>query len=351
MDLIMRTALLFGCLLLSAAADARRCELNGEDVNPDNGSTTAGKSGLMRCFRDDGSLWYEQELKDGEHLGLDRWHDEDGGVRERSVNAQGNTEGRARQWWPGGQLREDGEFRNADAIGTHQSWHRNGQLQALRVYPEAGKPAALSMEWDDTGRLRELRCAPRSLAEADRKTCGHAGKVAVALHDARGRVRETRAIERGEVRRSEHYADGVLAASVESTAKGRIETSFHANGAAAQRDVVEDGYRVLREQWYMNGAPKVRITVEPKDRDARVVSESFRDDGTLQERTVEIGRRTQKRESFDERGALAEDWEHAPEGHVARHRKYAPDGRLLLDEQLYPDGSRKVLKAEAEIGG
>lgn len=350
---MMTRLLLFPLLLLAAAsADARRCELNGADVNPDNGSTTAGQSGVMRCWRDDGSLWYEQELKDGERLGLDRWHDDDGSVRERLVNAQGNTEGRARKWWPGGQLREDGEFRNAGAVGKHQAWHRNGQLQALRVYPEVGKPAALSMEWDDAGRLRELQCAERSLDAADRKPCGHAGRVTTALHDARGRVRESRTLERGQVLRSEYFEDGsTLAASVEYTGKGRIETRYHANGEAAQRDVVEHGYRVLREQWYMNGAPKSRITVEPKERDARIVSESFRDDGTLAERVAEIGRRTEKREKFDEQGRLAEDWEHAPEGHVARHRKYAPDGRLLLDEALYPDGSRKVLKAEAEIGG
>lgn len=343
--------LLLLLILLADHASARHCELNGVEVNPDNGSTTAGKSGLMRCLREDGSLWYEQQLKDGEHLGLDRWHDEDGGVRERSVNAQGNSEGRAREWWPGGQLREDGEYRNADAVGLHQAWHRNGQLSALRVYPEAGKPAALSMEWDDAGRLRELRCAPVSLAPADRVPCGHAGRVDTDLHDQRGRVRETRLIEAGELRRSQHYADGALAATVEYTAKGRIETHFHANGEASQRDVVEDGYRVLREQWYMNGAPKSTITAEAKERDARVVSESFRDDGSRSDRVVEIGERTLKRERYDADGKLAEDWEHAPEGHVARHRKYAPDGRIVLDEALYPDGSRKVLKAEAEIGG
>jgi hypothetical protein len=350
----MKTCLLAFPLLLLAAAnvDARRCELNGADVNPDNGSTTAGHSGLMRCYRDDGSLWYEQALQDGEHLGLDRWHDEDGGVRERAVNAQGNTEGRARRWWPGGQLREDGEFRNADAVSRHQAWHRNGRLQALRVFPEAGKPAALSLEWDGAGRLRDLRCAPQSLDPADHKPCGHAGRVTTALHDARGRVRESRTLERGRVLRSEHRGDaGTLVARVEYTGTGRVETSFHGNGQAAQREVVEDGYRVLREQWYMNGAPKLRITAAAQERDARVLSESFRDDGTLAERVVEIGRRTQKREKFDPQGRLAEDWEHAPEGHVARHRKYAPDGAALLDEALYPDGSRKVLQAEAEIGG
>lgn len=344
--LSIRVILLLMCS--TTAVDARRCELNGVDVNPDNGSTTAGQSGLMRCFRDDGKLWYEQQLQDGEHLGLDRFHDEDGSVREREVNAQGNSEGRAREWWPGGQLRKDGEYRNAQAIGQHQTWHPSGQLQSLRVYPEAGAQAALTMEWDEAGRLRELRCAPQSLAPADRQPCGHSGRTTTVLHDARGRVREHQVIERGVVLRSEHYgAQGELAASVEYTAKGRIETEFHANGEQAQRDVVEDGYRVLREAWYMNGTRKLRVQAEPIDRNPRLVTESFRDDGSLAERLAERGNITQKRETFDAKGHLAEDWEHAPEGYVARHRKYAPDGTLLLDEQLYPDGSRKVLKADA----
>jgi hypothetical protein len=47
---------------------AARCDLNGEEVNTDNGSTTAGKSGILKCYRD-GKIWREQELRNGEYLG------------------------------------------------------------------------------------------------------------------------------------------------------------------------------------------------------------------------------------------------------------------------------------------
>lgn len=328
---------------------ARHCELNGVEVNPDNGATTAGQSGILRCHRDDGSLWYEKELHDGEHLGLDRWYDTDGSKRERTVNARGNTDGRARQWWPGGPLQQDGEYRNAQPIGLHRSWHRNGQLQALHYYEPDSRSAALSMQWDDAGRLQALRCAARSLIEADRDLCAHGGQGWTELHDGQGGVQERRLLQDGRLLASEHLDRGQLTARVEYSAEGRVETRFHPDGEIAQRDTIEGGYRVLREQWFMNGALKARIRVEPKERDARRITESFRDDGTLAERIEEIGQRRLVRQRFDEQGILSEDWEHAEEGHVARHRRYAPDGRVLLDERFYPDGSRRATAAEAKI--
>jgi hypothetical protein len=57
-------------LLAAAPAFAARCDLNGVEVNTDNGSTTAGKSGILKCYRD-GKPWREQELRNGEYIGLD----------------------------------------------------------------------------------------------------------------------------------------------------------------------------------------------------------------------------------------------------------------------------------------
>ena len=67
------------------------CELNGTSVNPANGSTTEGKTGIMRCKdRDSGLLVREQELRVGAFVGLVR-HFKDGVLsKEFSVNAKGN---------------------------------------------------------------------------------------------------------------------------------------------------------------------------------------------------------------------------------------------------------------------
>ena len=49
------------------------CELNGEHVNPNNGNTTAGKTGLMRCRDGEGgAVLREQELKGGVFMGVVR---------------------------------------------------------------------------------------------------------------------------------------------------------------------------------------------------------------------------------------------------------------------------------------
>jgi antitoxin component YwqK of YwqJK toxin-antitoxin module len=344
--------LLLCACLLAAPADARLCTLNGEQVNPDNGSTTAGKTGVLTCHRDDGSVWYEKMLQDGEHLGLDRFHDEDGGIREREVNAQGNTEGLAREWYPGGQLKRQGDYRNAAAIGEHRGFHRNGKLQGISVYPVAGKQAAVGIEWDSEGRLRRLACAEQSLAKEDRRLCGHDGKVVTELFDQRGRVQERRTLTAGRTLRSEFLAEGErLAGSIDYSVDGRTEREYFDNGTASSEKVVSGGFVVLRREWYMNGAVKLRLTQEPREREAHSVSERFRDNGTLAEKEFKLDGRTQRRERYDEQGRLAEDWEHAPAGHIARHRKFDGSGALLLDEELYPDGSRKVLKIEAEIGG
>lgn len=348
----MRTTLLLFACLLAGTADARRCVLNGEDVNPDNGSTTAGKTGVMACHRDDGSLWYEQALQDGEHIGLDRFHEDDGSVRERQINAQGNSEGMAREWYSGGRLKFEGEFRNADPIGEHRGFHLDGQLQSLTVYPVVDKPAALSIEWDTKGRLRRLICAPQSLVKYDQILCGHQGEVVTELVDPRGRVQERRTLQAGRTLRSEFLVNGErVGSSIEYPPEGRIERRFHDNGKPASELVVADGYAVRGQEWYMNGTLKLRTTQEARERQARSVDERFRDDGTLAEVERKLDGRTQHRERHGEHGELVEDWEHAPEGYVSRHRKFDENGGLLLDEELYPDGSRKLLKADAQIGG
>lgn len=51
------------CALWAVGAHAvQDCEMNGQHVNPSNGSTTAGKTGIMKCRdRDSGKLVREEE--------------------------------------------------------------------------------------------------------------------------------------------------------------------------------------------------------------------------------------------------------------------------------------------------
>ena len=114
-------------VLASFAAPAfavESCELNGEHVNPNNGNTTAGKTGLMRCREgDSGPVVREQELKGGVFLGVVRYFDNDGGlVREHLINERGNRDGLAREYErasPGAKpslVREE-TYRNGGSVG------------------------------------------------------------------------------------------------------------------------------------------------------------------------------------------------------------------------------------------
>ena len=64
-----RTALLSALMFVAAglAHAVQDCEVGGQNVNPANGSTTAGKTGLMRCKdRDSGEQRAPAEPAKGE---------------------------------------------------------------------------------------------------------------------------------------------------------------------------------------------------------------------------------------------------------------------------------------------
>jgi hypothetical protein len=89
-------------LLGAAAAHAQQdCELNGRGVNPANGATTAGKTGLLRCKdRASGELQREEQVQNGVSMGLVRIYEKGKLAKEHSVNAKGNIQGRAREFSP-----------------------------------------------------------------------------------------------------------------------------------------------------------------------------------------------------------------------------------------------------------
>ena len=334
--------------LLALPAAAHRCTLGGEAVNPDNGAETEGKTGLLVCLHDDGTKMYEHELRHGEHIGLERSWGFDGALSERQVNARGNSEGPAKTFYPDGKLKSAGTYENGAEVGLAKAYHKNGQLAALRFYPKAGARAAVTIEYDEAGRLTDLACAPQSLIAEDRALCGYGSEVDISLYQ-RGRVAEKRRLRDGRALRREGYdAQGRLAESSEVTAKGRTDRRYFEDGKPAQESVIEGDYAVQRRTWYMNGALKAQIVTEPKERDAREVEENYRDSGALARREERRGRDLVRAETFDERGQRSEEFVYDADGRPKQHRKFGPDGAVLLDEELYADGSRKVLQKVAD---
>ena len=344
--------LIIPIVVLSALAWTRpvlagRCLFSGVEggeieVNTDNGAETAGKTGMLKCFRD-GKLWREQELRNGEYIGLDRQHDDDGAISERQTNANGNTHGLKREFYPGGQLRSEATYDDGDAVGLSRSFHRNGKTAALRFSGGRGEPAGSVIEFNEAGQVTELRCAKSSRFAEDRAPCGFAGAAStVALFDRRGNRRGTRVHLNGVLLSAESYNDaGLVAERSEFSSDGRVDRRYHANAVLAFEQRIEHDYVVAEHEWYMNGQRKRKTEREPVDRDARVVTEMYRDTGVLQSREQLRGRRRLVEEKFDEAGRLAETLDYDDEGRLQRQRKYATDGTVTRDDSFFPDGSRE----------
>lgn len=140
-------------LCVSTAHAVQDCELNGVGVNPANGNTTAGKTGLMRCKdRDSGVVQREQELKSGVFMGLVRFYEQGRLVKEHSVNAKGNMDGRAREFAPSGQLVREATYDDGHTVGLVRSFYPTGQLRRASFHEEPGGERA-SAEFTERGQL------------------------------------------------------------------------------------------------------------------------------------------------------------------------------------------------------
>jgi len=337
-------------LMIAASAGpalAGRCQFVGVEggeveVNTDNGAETAGKTGLLKCYRD-GKLWREQELRDGAYIGLDRSYADDGSISERQVNANGNTEGVKREFWPGGQLRSEANHVDGDVLGLSRSFHRNGKPAALRFGAGRGKPSGSVIEYNESGQITELRCASTSSFDEDRAPCGRDGKPAtVELFDRRGSKRGELVHREGSVLAATSFDEaGKRVEASEFTANGRIDRRYFGDGKMASERRIENDYAVADSEWYMNGQLKQRTTREPVDRDGASTVERYRDSGVLQSREYWRGRHREREESFDEAGKRSLERSFDEDGNLSRQRKFAADGSVLEDESFYPDGSRK----------
>lgn len=340
--------------LLGAAgtALAHDCRVGELAVNPDNGATYAGLTGLMQCY-DAGKLVREEELRDGEPIGLDRGYDLWGNKHERTVNADGNTEGRKREWYPDGTLKSDARYEDGDVVGLAQSFHANGALERASFHAAPGAQASARVEYDDAGKLVGFTCGDRAYLERDGALCGFDGvpvttelfrnrRVAARVTYARGKLlREEAVDERGNLIASRDVAGDGVAAGSRTPPTDRRKT-FHPNGRPATELEVADGYPVRERSWYMNGRLKTDVTREPKEREARVVEKRYRDDGTPESESIAIDRTRVFVATYDARGRKAESRDYTREGTLARKRTYSAGGAIASDERYYPDGSRRT---------
>ena len=344
-----RAPLVLALVLAPLPALGARCDLNGQEVNTDNGSTTAGKSGILKCYRD-GKLWREQELRDGEYLGLDRRYDDDGSMTERQVNKNGNSEGPAKEWYPNHQIKSELTYQNGSLVGLARSYWLDGQLKSVSYYEKAGDQPGVRIEYSSNGKPTDLRCATRTLVPEDKYFCGFGKRMDVVLYTPRDEKREERTMLDGKaIAAKEFDRAGKVTESFEATAKGRIERRYHPDGKVALESVIENDYRVAQTEWYMNGAVKTKTVTEPVDRRPKSTVESYRDTGVLEARQQYRGDTRLAQQVYDEAGKPSEEFTYDDDGNAKTHRKFAAGGEVVLDEEFYPDGSRKVKTAGPKV--
>jgi len=382
----MRRFLILALCALPALAQARieSCDINGESVSPNNGNTTAGKTGLMRCRdRETGQLVREEELRNGKFIGLVRFYDDKGELRrEHSLNERGNRDGVAREF-NGRQLVLEENMRNGSNAGLSRRWDAKGALQRVTFYGDDGREQAYA-EFTVQGKLHQLRCAPEpQLAPfADDATwCGHKGSASsVTLHADDGRVIASRVYERGEFRRMEDLGpSGKPVLQMESTGDGGVERRFYNSGTlrlerhwglqdkrrvtALEREYHESGTLtrerqwkrgdrsselVLERQWYLNGQLRDKQAYEREGEQLLRQDTRYHDNGRVmfEGRWLLAGRYDERprgvHQSFDSDGKLRLERHYDERGRIQREREFDDNGKVERDDAVFEDGSRKA---------
>jgi antitoxin component YwqK of YwqJK toxin-antitoxin module len=395
-------AFILAAALCSPAFAIQTCELNGESVNPNNGGTTQGKSGLMRCKESDtGVVVREQELQNGKFMGVVRTFKSGQLEREYSVNERGNREGVSREWNVADGKRvlvREESYVNSKTTGIVRTWYPTGQRRRLGFYGDDESEQA-SVEFTVDGKLYALRCAPRPVFGSefdDKAACGHGGSIATdELFNGKGQLASRVSFERGERRKVETLWDnGSVRELRETNASGGLERSFAVDGTkrrehqwvtiavassgsanARPRDIdtldqefhesgkliherkwvpANNGSELVSEShWYLNGQLKDRSDFSNSNGKRIRRDTSFYDNGKPASegswlladskfvRNDSYGTQFGSHKSFDDQGRLRGERLYDDHGRLTRERDFDEHGTVVRDDEVFEDGSRK----------
>ena len=367
----------------TAHAQPLQCEIGGAPVNPANGNTTAGKTGLMRCRDSDGRLQREEELRDGKFIGLRTFHDRDGGKRTGNVNERGNRDGAQREYWPDGTLKREEIAADGETIGISRTFFRSGKPERVTRFPDRGEPRGAgpnsSLEFNEAGQIVRLTCSTLNHLKEIERPCGHLGKAVTDLHSAKGEVVAREAWDAGKLLSRTSLRNGLPASQIETSDAMRIEKTFHPDSAivrterstaldpdgrarrlregrdrefAASGQVLRDtewrdGVAVRSTEWYMNGSKRSEIE-RPATANTPALLRQYWDNGRLrseEQRQVgtgaTLGTPFGSRRTYREDGSLqAETWFH-PRGWREKQKDFDESGKLIAEGEFFEDGSRK----------
>ena len=374
---------LLGCCVTALACSgvqaAQDCTLNGISINPSSSRSLKGKTGMVRCTdRDSGVLVLEQEVINGRRIGLVRTFKEGQLLRENSVNARGNLQGRARDFAPDGQMLRDTMYDNGAIVGVARRFHPNGKLQRGTAYNPDGTELA-SVELTPRGQLSALRCGDKPLlapAIDDARACGFSGGPSqVDFFSDTGTLRARARFMAGKRVGLDTFDNGKLTQQEETTATSRIERSFAADGVRRRElhwTLIDDtavrdrelefsskGVLVRERRWkaselasemvyYLNGqlrrkaeytdagvVPRVLMVSEYYDTGVLASDGAFAN--TTRYALTPVGTHRQ----FDTRGKLKHESVYDDKGRSIRERSFNDTGPPLEDESP-EEGARKL---------
>ncbi len=363
----------------AARAAGQDCDVNGVPVNLSIASTVAGKTGLMRCKdHDTGALVGEQQIQGGSFVGAVRIYENGALVKEQSVNASGNLDGKAREFSTGGQLLRDATYEDGHEVGLVRNYHPTGQLRRVTYFADSGGESA-SVEFNVRGQLTALRCGEKPVlapAADDTRLCGFDNKPSqVELFDDRGMLRSRLSYLVGKRVRSEDlYDNGRTASQDEIAGNQRTERRFSSEGVKRlevvslvgdrgtvkqrEQEFSEKGVLLHDQRWnaagellvdesfYLEGQPRSRA-VHGVDGNPRLIEVTeFYPNGQraaigrylARDRFNQVPVGTHQR--FTDKGAVIAESVYDDRGGVLRERTWDANGKVERDEQVLVD-SRK----------
>ncbi|HEY9025677.1 MAG TPA: hypothetical protein VIP05_15345 [Burkholderiaceae bacterium] len=378
---------------LAAHATVNGCTLDGQPVDLSNGSTTAGKTGMIHCFDGDGRPQRDIELKNGRQAGTMRWFHKGVLQKESMTNERGNADGLSRTYaaTPGkNPLLHEETAHDGTAVGLVRDWYPDGVLQRLSWRAEDGREAAAA-GFTTAGKLSALTCFSQPVFAPDfddAAACGfRKGPQTVELFAPKGWLAARVTYDHGERRHIENlWESGRPQQVVElGTASGSeidfaedgtkrkalawivqpsgiagkpgrrvltLQQDFHDSGPLVrERRWTPNGHGAdlaLDETWYLNGQPRAKDEYLVQDGQPVRRATTYFDDG----KTSSVGLWALRGESddhpigvhqsFDTDGRLRGETSYDARGRVTRERALDESGKVTRDDQVFEDGSRKA---------
>lgn len=139
-------------------------KLIANDLHPERGEIQLAKdvfgdvyferltSNYLERWHNNGQLWMQGLVKDGELNGLCEWRHENGTLVVRGSYKEGYREGLWEEWYRNGQLFSRCTYTNGWKNGLEQLWSNNGKLSERCVYKD-GLREGLYESWYSDGQL------------------------------------------------------------------------------------------------------------------------------------------------------------------------------------------------------